>query len=47
LPATITVHWLEDGDHDLRPRKASGRTGPQNWTEALEAAVAFLGILNT
>ena len=47
LPANITVHWLEDGDHDLRPRKASGRTGPQNWTEALEEAVAFLGILNT
>ncbi|WP_181700801.1 alpha/beta family hydrolase [Chthonobacter albigriseus] len=26
LPATVTVRWFEDGDHDLKPRKASGRT---------------------
>lgn len=24
LPATISLHWLEDGDHDFKPRKASG-----------------------
>ena len=45
LPASIAVHWLEDGDHDLRPRKASGRTREQNWDEALETAIAFLGTL--
>ncbi len=42
LPPSIGVHWLEDGDHDLRPRKAaSGRTFAQNLAEAADAAAAF------
>ncbi len=45
LPQTIRVHWLEDGDHDLRPRKESGRTRKENWDEALATAVAFLKTL--
>jgi predicted alpha/beta-hydrolase family hydrolase len=24
LPPSVSVHWLEDGDHDLKPRKISG-----------------------
>ena len=42
LPPSIDVHWLEDGDHDLRPRKAaSGRTFAQNLAEAADAVAAF------
>lgn len=26
LPPTIALQWLEDGDHDFKPRKASGLT---------------------
>jgi predicted alpha/beta-hydrolase family hydrolase len=37
------VHWLEDGDHDLRPRKAiSGRTFRQNLEEAAGTVAAFM-----
>jgi predicted alpha/beta-hydrolase family hydrolase len=35
LSASIHVHWLEDGDHNLKPRKASGRTEEDNWQEAM------------
>lgn len=42
LAPSITVHWLEDGDHGFVPRKASGRTAQQNQDEALEAVAAFL-----
>ena len=42
LSAAIEVHWLEDGDHDLRPRKAvSGRTFAENLGEAADAVAAF------
>jgi predicted alpha/beta-hydrolase family hydrolase len=42
FPPQLRIHWAEDGNHDLSPRKASGRTQAQNWTEALDAATAFL-----
>jgi hypothetical protein len=42
LSSAVTVHWLEDGDHDFRPRKTSGRTTEQNWQEAIAAVVAFV-----
>jgi predicted alpha/beta-hydrolase family hydrolase len=45
LAPAIRLHWAEDGDHDLKPRRASGRTQDQNWREALDAAVAFLARL--
>ena len=42
LSPAIDVHWLEDGDHDLRPRKAiSGRSYAENLGEAAEAVAAF------
>ena len=40
--SAIKVHWLADGDHDLKPRKSSGRTSDQNWAEALGALAAFV-----
>jgi uncharacterized protein len=41
----VRVHLLPDGDHDLKPRKASGRTRAQNWQEAMSAIVAFVRAL--
>ena len=26
LPSNVKLHWFEDGDHDLKPRKVSGHT---------------------
>jgi predicted alpha/beta-hydrolase family hydrolase len=45
LAKTIRVHWLEDGDHDFKPRKSSGRTQQQNWEEAVAAIAAFVHAL--
>lgn len=43
LSPAIWVHWLDDGEHDLRPRKAiSGRTFRQNLEEAADAVAAFV-----
>jgi uncharacterized protein len=42
LADSIRIHWLEDGNHDLAPRKKSGRVPEQNLSEAVEAIVDFL-----
>jgi predicted alpha/beta-hydrolase family hydrolase len=43
LPAAIELLWLEDGDHDLRPRKAvSGFTYAQHLDTAADAVAAFV-----
>lgn len=49
LPLSRKIHmfWAEDGDHDLSPRKASGRTHAQNLAGALDAAGRFLEPLRT
>ena len=41
LAPSIRLHWAPDGDHDLKPRKASGRTAEQNWREAVDALDGF------
>ena len=41
LSKTISISFLTDGDHDLKPRKASGRTREENWAEAASLAAAF------
>lgn len=41
LSSALTVHWIADGDHSLKPRKRSGRTLEQNAAAAARAA-AFL-----
>lgn len=41
LSQAIGVHWIEDGDHSLVPRKRSGRTPEQNWGEAIDEIVRF------
>ena len=43
LSKSITMHWLEDGDHGFKPRKKSGFTETEHWQSALKAIVQFLG----
>jgi hypothetical protein len=42
LDPAIAFHWAEDGNHDLAPRKRSGRTAEDNLAAALAAADDFL-----
>ena len=45
LSKAVELYWLEDGDHDFKPRKASGRTHAQNLQASLDASAAFLSAL--
>ena len=46
LSDVIKILWLEDGDHDLKPRKAiSGFTHADHMATMAEAVVAFAGRL--
>lgn len=42
LSPQIDPHWLPDGDHDFRPRRASGRTLADNIEAAADAIAAAL-----
>jgi predicted alpha/beta-hydrolase family hydrolase len=42
LSPAVTLHWIEDGDHNLAPRKSTGRGVGQTWTEAISAIGDFL-----
>lgn len=42
LSPAIQFHWLADGDHSFTPRKQSGRSEAQSWSEARTALVGFL-----
>jgi predicted alpha/beta-hydrolase family hydrolase len=46
LSPAIRLHWLEDGDHDFKPRAGSGRTQGQNWAEGIAAVSGFLSSLS-
>lgn len=41
LSRSVRLHWLADGDHGFKPRKASGRTEAQNWEEAIVRLAEF------
>lgn len=45
LSAAIRVVFLTDGDHSFKPRKSSGRTYKQNFSQAVEEMVKFCGKL--
>lgn len=45
LPAGIHLHWAPDGDHDLKPRKASGHSHDGHLDAAVTAAARFLTAL--
>ncbi|MEE3373102.1 MAG: alpha/beta family hydrolase [Planctomycetota bacterium] len=42
LSDRIQVQWLTDGDHDLVPRKQSGRSRQHNWEEAVRLTAEFI-----
>lgn len=42
LSAAIEVQWLEDGDHDFKPRVKSGFTHAQHLQTAVEHVMAFI-----
>ncbi len=42
LSSAIRVHWIENGDHSLKPPARSGRTEAGNVEEAIAAAADFL-----
>jgi len=46
LSRAIRLHWAEDGDHDLKPRKASGLSHDDHMNAALDAATTFLSALS-
>lgn len=45
LSATVRLHWLPDGEHSFKPRKASGRTEADNLRQAAEAVQGFVANL--
>lgn len=42
LSDQIQLQWLPDGDHDLVPRKRSGRSRQQNWKDTIRMAADFI-----
>ena len=42
IPTNIEVHWLEDGNHDLKPRVKSGFTHEQHMRVAIESGAQFI-----
>jgi predicted alpha/beta-hydrolase family hydrolase len=42
LSPSIRIHWIEDGDHSLKPRARSGRSERQNLDEAVAAVAQFV-----
>lgn len=47
LSMTVRLHWLEDGDHDFKPRKASGLSHMDNLADGVAAVDGFLGGLRS
>lgn len=43
LPDSVAVHLLEDGDHDWKPRRASGHTQQGHIEAAATAIASFMG----
>jgi len=42
LADAIEIKWLEDGDHDFKPRRASGFTQMEHWQTAVEVVAQFM-----
>ena len=45
LSSSIALHWIDDGDHNLAPRKSTGRGVGRTWAEAISAIGDFLARL--
>ncbi|WP_432473904.1 alpha/beta family hydrolase [Amphritea sp. HPY] len=46
LAPAIQLHWLEDGDHDLKPRKKSGITQDEHIADAVESTLQFCQLIS-
>lgn len=44
LPEMVALTWCPDGDHSLKPRKASGVSLADNLDLAADAIVCFIGV---
>ena len=42
LSNSVTIEWLEDGDHDFKPRQSSEVAVEENWQQAVEHIDAYL-----
>jgi predicted alpha/beta-hydrolase family hydrolase len=42
LSKQVRMHWLTDGDHSFKPRKASGTTLEKNLAEAIATVASFV-----
>jgi predicted alpha/beta-hydrolase family hydrolase len=42
LPSNVQIDWFTDGDHDLKPRKASGCTHAAHLDNAIERTSRFI-----
>ncbi len=42
LSRNVQIHWLTDGDHSFKPRKASGKSLDENMTEAITVVADFI-----
>lgn len=42
LSNSIVIKWLDDGDHDLKPRRSSGFTHDMHLTMAADAVATFI-----
>nr|WP_220128094.1 alpha/beta fold hydrolase [Halomonas kenyensis] len=42
LPQCVKLHWLEEGDHDWKPRRKSGRTQAELIEEGAAAMAGFM-----
>ena len=42
IPPSVSFLWLDDGDHDLKPRKKRGLTHQQHKQEAAEYCASFI-----
>ena len=45
LSKKVKIHWLPDGDHSFKPRKASGTTVEENWQDGIKAVADFSRLL--
>ncbi|UTW01719.1 alpha/beta fold hydrolase [Amphritea atlantica] len=46
LSASVTLQWLDDGDHDLKPRKISGITQDEHIADAVESTLKIINCHN-
>jgi predicted alpha/beta-hydrolase family hydrolase len=42
LSSAVILHWLEDGNHDLKPRKASGLDQSEHLAAVASSVSAFV-----